>query len=509
MAHRPRLGARFIVKQYVQRYIKNLYKEITDWLESSRVRCSNLLVFSIIYTEEYTIQFLDNLFVALYKVVLEVDNPTVKKNVPLIFQLIGRYCLPKYYRQLIMSAIRNELASFYSYTQAGSIRAFGYLFEGSIELMERADEFERVEELLNDFIHYAKTELVDQLDMELASLTIETLSRVMGSLIAKAKNGVDPAQIIKPHLQSIFVVALKCLAQFQSFRLNNKPDPQNILDAKASFDSVLNQLQQLSDHPEKEYLVRGLPTVIDETFSACDESSLSGWAVQQPQYKLFFALCYLVSEKHLLLEVQSGISVFDELARILRGTMVNKEKTSNLKVKHLGCFTLFPLLTNKVKDIITPNESELLQGVLEEAMNIEWGGRDENFKYQNILSSQHDELCRCGGIRLKSIEHGDQFYRLVGTLRKIYHSKEATERTICQSLNTLREYMRIFNEQIVSQIPNNEERYEQLSKTTWLQGVTDDLIGFTKSYFDSVRDVCCLTMQFIGENFLTFNANLP
>jgi hypothetical protein len=113
--------------------------------------------------------------------------------VPLIFQLIGRYCLPKYYRQLIMSAIRNELASFYSYTQAGSIRAFGYLFEGSIELMETADEFERVEELLNDFIHYAKTELVDQLDMELASLTIETLSRVMGSLIAKAKNGVDPA----------------------------------------------------------------------------------------------------------------------------------------------------------------------------------------------------------------------------------------------------------------------------------------------------------------------------
>ena len=24
-----------------------------------------------------------------------------------------------------------------------------------------------------------------------------------------------------------------------------------------------------------------------------------------------------------------------------------------------------------------------------------------------------------------------------------------------------------------------------------------------------MRDVCCLTMQFIGENFLTFNANLP
>lgn len=59
----------------------------------------------------------------------------VMKNVPAALKLIGRYCVPMHYRTLIMSAIKNELASFYSYTQPGAIRALGYLFEGSCEFI--------------------------------------------------------------------------------------------------------------------------------------------------------------------------------------------------------------------------------------------------------------------------------------------------------------------------------------------------------------------------------------
>lgn len=61
-------------------------------------------------------QFLDNLLVALYKVVLEKENKIIMKNVPYILKLLGRYCMPIHYRTLVMSAIKNELASFYSYT---------------------------------------------------------------------------------------------------------------------------------------------------------------------------------------------------------------------------------------------------------------------------------------------------------------------------------------------------------------------------------------------------------
>jgi len=47
-----------------------------------------------------------------------------------------------------MSAIKNELASFYSYTQAGAVKSYGYLFEGSCELLDTTEKMDRVQGLL-------------------------------------------------------------------------------------------------------------------------------------------------------------------------------------------------------------------------------------------------------------------------------------------------------------------------------------------------------------------------
>jgi hypothetical protein len=55
MAHRPRIGARWLVRQYVRRYITALYKEVSDWLVESRQRASNLIIFSILYSEEFMV----------------------------------------------------------------------------------------------------------------------------------------------------------------------------------------------------------------------------------------------------------------------------------------------------------------------------------------------------------------------------------------------------------------------------------------------------------------------
>lgn len=63
--------------------------------------------------------------------------------------------------------------------------------------------------------------------------------------------------------------------------------------------------------------------------------------------------------------MSEGVTIFDELARILRGTLVMNPDAKNLKIKHLGCFTVFPILVNKVKTFLTHNESDLLMGVLE------------------------------------------------------------------------------------------------------------------------------------------------
>ena len=71
IAHRPRLGSRTIVKGYTRRYLHALYREITDWLKDGRERSSKLLLSCIVYTENYMTQFLDDLFIALYKGISE------------------------------------------------------------------------------------------------------------------------------------------------------------------------------------------------------------------------------------------------------------------------------------------------------------------------------------------------------------------------------------------------------------------------------------------------------
>ena len=130
-------------------------------------------------------QFLDKLLVSMYKVVNSKSNKILSKNIPLSFKLLGRYCMPYSYEQLVLTAIKNELASQYPYTQAGSLRAFGYLFRGSIELLSESKQFEKVVDLLKNFIETVKDHVSEALDLELSEILIYTLIEITESLIEK------------------------------------------------------------------------------------------------------------------------------------------------------------------------------------------------------------------------------------------------------------------------------------------------------------------------------------
>lgn len=69
---------------------------------------------------------------------------------------------------MIIQAIRNELAAFYAFTQAGSLKAFGHVFDGAIELLPETKDLELIEGLLKDFVEAVKTVVIDGLDLELA-----------------------------------------------------------------------------------------------------------------------------------------------------------------------------------------------------------------------------------------------------------------------------------------------------------------------------------------------------
>lgn len=74
-------------------------------------------------------------------------------------------------------------------------------------------------ELLSEFIFVAKYIIIPALDMELSELLIETVQRILGSLIEKQSAGIDPSELVGHHLQTIFEIIIKCLAVLQNFRL--------------------------------------------------------------------------------------------------------------------------------------------------------------------------------------------------------------------------------------------------------------------------------------------------
>lgn len=132
---------------------------------------------------------------------------------------------------------------------------------------------------------------------------------------------------------------------------------------------------------------KALPPVVDDVFCTCSEDVVKNWAAQQPQFKLFFAVVFLCETEHLILEVADGVTIFDELCRITKGTLVNNPEVKNLKLKTLQIFTVLPVLVNKIRAVIEPGASDHLMGILERSFDIEWGSRDDIFKYHNLLGT--------------------------------------------------------------------------------------------------------------------------
>jgi hypothetical protein len=66
-----------------------------------------------------------------------------------------------------------------------------------------------------------------------------------------------------------------------------------------------------------------------------------------------------------------------------------------------------------------------------------------------LLAGQHNQLIQSGSIKLATFESSTQFIKLVETLAKLYKSRDATEKSITDAINTLIRYLEIFNAQLV------------------------------------------------------------
>jgi hypothetical protein len=94
LAIRSRLGCRILIKKYVRRYIKNLCKEFDSIEESIRVRVANLMLFSIVFTEEHITEYLDEILLCFEKELSRTKNfnKEIQEIIAKTLKLIGRFC---------------------------------------------------------------------------------------------------------------------------------------------------------------------------------------------------------------------------------------------------------------------------------------------------------------------------------------------------------------------------------------------------------------------------------
>ena len=154
----------------------------------------------------------------MYKASLIKNNKCIGKNIPLCFRLIGRYVVPKSYGDLVIRAIRNELASFYTFTASGSLKSYGYLFAGSIELLQSGQDLTPVAETFKLFIRAVRDTVIDSIDIETADNLCESLEVIITELLKKDKDGVD-IRMVREYLPDILNFLLKAESCYITYKL--------------------------------------------------------------------------------------------------------------------------------------------------------------------------------------------------------------------------------------------------------------------------------------------------
>ncbi|NXN93371.1 DAAF5 factor, partial [Rhinopomastus cyanomelas] len=103
---RPGLGCRELVSRNLSKILPGLCNDITDWVESTRVKASQLLYTLLLHTEDHITQHMELLLRTLYQACLDEEKEVVKNCVKAA-ELIGTFVSPTVSLKLIATAFGN------------------------------------------------------------------------------------------------------------------------------------------------------------------------------------------------------------------------------------------------------------------------------------------------------------------------------------------------------------------------------------------------------------------
>ena len=147
---RPSLGCRKIVLSYIRRYIKNLTREFEGIDNDIKYKVSNLLLYSIVYSEEGIVEYLDGILLLFMKDFLKTSNNDIDNLERNIFvnqnaisqtleinnilikcsEMIGLFCDFDSITKILYPTIKGDLNGDYQDIQRGAIITLKHTFIG-------------------------------------------------------------------------------------------------------------------------------------------------------------------------------------------------------------------------------------------------------------------------------------------------------------------------------------------------------------------------------------------
>ncbi|NXX80586.1 DAAF5 factor, partial [Urocolius indicus] len=100
---RPGLGCRELVSRNLSKILPGLCHDMTDWVENTRIKASQLLYTLLLHAEDHITQHMELLLRTLYQACLDEESKVVK-NCLKAAELIGTFVSPKVSLRLITSA---------------------------------------------------------------------------------------------------------------------------------------------------------------------------------------------------------------------------------------------------------------------------------------------------------------------------------------------------------------------------------------------------------------------
>ncbi|KYO30670.1 dynein assembly factor 5, axonemal isoform A [Alligator mississippiensis] len=118
---RPELGCRELVTRNLSKILPGLCHDMTDWVEGTRIKSSQLLYILLLHAEDHITQHMELLLRTLYRVCSDEESNVVRNCVKAA-KLIGTFVSPKVSLTLILSALKKTPMSAHLMILASVIR---------------------------------------------------------------------------------------------------------------------------------------------------------------------------------------------------------------------------------------------------------------------------------------------------------------------------------------------------------------------------------------------------